>query len=93
MMYTDRHGNTILCWDHARFMNHSCEPNCEAETVEGTTGTRVYINALRDIAEGEELTYNYGLTLDERHTKKLKSQFACHCGSATCRGTMLSPKR
>ena len=77
----------------ARYMNHSCEPNCEAETVEGTAGTRVYINALHDIAVGEELTYNYGLTLDERHTKKLKRQFACHCGSAGCRGTMLSPKR
>ena len=77
----------------SRFMNHSCEPNCEAETVEGKDGTRVYIAALRDIPAGEELTYNYGLTRDERHTKKLKRQFACHCGSATCRGTMLSPKR
>jgi SET domain-containing protein len=77
----------------ARFMNHSCEPNCEAETDDTPNGTRVYINALRDIPEGEELTYNYGLTLDERHTKTLKKQFACYCGSAKCRGTMLSPKR
>ena len=77
----------------ARFMNHSCEPNCEAETVDSSIGTRVYINALRAIPEGEELTYNYGLTLDERHTPTLKKQFACYCGSAKCRGTMLSPKR
>jgi uncharacterized protein len=77
----------------ARFMNHSCEPNCEAETADSPNGTRVFINALRDIPQGEELTYNYGLTLDERHTPTLKKQFACYCGSAKCRGTMLSSKR
>ncbi len=79
--------------DFSRFMNHSCEPNCEAELVERGGETRVYIQALRDIAAGEELVYNYGLTLDERYTPTLKKQFACHCGSAKCRGTMLSPKR
>lgn len=79
--------------DFSRFMNHSCEPNCEAEMVEGKNGLRVFIVALRDIAAGEELVYNYGLTLDERYTPTLKKQFACHCGSAKCRGTMLSPKR
>src|ERR1700760_1624984 len=77
----------------ARFMNHWCEPNCEAETVDTPNGTRVYIKALRDIPAGEELTYNYGLTLDERHTKTLKKQFACFCGSKACKGTMLSSKR
>lgn len=79
--------------DFSRFMNHSCEPNCEAELVEGKAGMRVFILALRDIAVGEELVYNYGLTLDERYTPTLKKQFACHCGSKRCRGTMLSPKR
>lgn len=79
--------------DFSRFMNHSCEPNCEAELVEGKAGMRVFILALSDIAVGEELVYNYGLTLDERYTPTLKKQFACHCGSAKCRGTMLSPKR
>ena len=79
--------------DFSRFMNHSCEPNCEAEMVESKAGLRVFIVALRDIAVGEELVYNYGLTLDERYTPTLKKQFACHCGSAKCRGTMLSPKR
>ena len=53
----------------------------------------MFILALRDIAAGEELVYNYGLSLDERYTPTLKKQFACHCGSANCRGTMLSPKR
>jgi SET domain-containing protein len=79
--------------DFSRFMNHSCEPNCEAELVEGKNGLRVFILALRDIAPGEELVYNYGLSLDERYTPTLKKQFACHCGSVACRGTMLSPKR
>lgn len=79
--------------DFSRFMNHSCEPNCEAELVERNGETRIYIQALRNIAEGEELVYNYGLTLDERYTPTLKKQFACHCGSPKCRGTMLSPKR
>ena len=77
----------------ARFINHSCEPNCEAETSEGSGGTRVFINALRDIPAGEELVYNYGLELDERYTPTLKKQFECRCGSAKCRGTMLSKKR
>jgi uncharacterized protein len=77
----------------SRFINHSCEPNCEAEMDEVRGVTRVFIHALRNIAKGEELTYNYGLTLDERYTPTLKKQFACHCGSAKCSGTMLSPKR
>jgi uncharacterized protein len=79
--------------DFSRFMNHSCEPNCEAETSEIKGITRVFIQALRDIEVGEELVYNYGLTLDERYTPTLKKQFACRCGSVKCRGTMLSPKR
>jgi SET domain-containing protein len=79
--------------DFSRFMNHSCEPNCEAEMVEINGVTRIFIQALRDIPAGEELVYNYGLTLDERYTPTLKKQFACCCGSPKCRGTMLSPKR
>jgi len=79
--------------DFSRYMNHSCEPNCEAELVEGDPVTRIFIVALRDIDAGEELVYNYGLSLDERYTPTLKKQFACHCGSANCRGTMLAPKR
>ena len=73
----------------ARWINHACEPNCEAEEIEG----RVFIKALRDLTPGEELFYDYGLVLEERHTAKVKKQFACWCGAATCRGTMLAPKR
>ncbi len=73
----------------ARWINHACEPNCEADEQDG----RIFIKALRDIAPGEELFYDYGLVIDERYTRKLKKQFECRCGSPGCRGTMLAPKR
>ena len=73
----------------SRWINHSCEPNCEADEVEG----RVFIKALQDLSPGEELFYDYGLVIDERYTPKLKKEFACYCGSPLCRGTMLAPKR
>jgi uncharacterized protein len=73
----------------ARWINHACDPNCEADEVDG----RVYIKALRDLLPGEELFYDYGLVIDERYTPKLKKEFACYCGSPICRGTMLAPKR
>ncbi|RZU00608.1 SET domain-containing protein [Rivibacter subsaxonicus] len=74
----------------ARWINHACDPNCEAdETDDG----RVFIKALRDLRPGEELFYDYGLVIDERYTPKLKAEYACHCGSPRCRGTMLAPKR
>ncbi|MEF7615073.1 SET domain-containing protein-lysine N-methyltransferase [Aquincola sp. MAHUQ-54] len=73
----------------SRFINHSCDPNCEADEVEG----RVFIRTLRPVAAGEELSFDYGLVLEGRHTAKVKKQFACYCGAAACRGTMLAPKR
>ena len=80
----------------ARWINHSCEPNCEAAHLESDTGKkrkdRIYIEAMRDIAPGEELTYNYGITLDEPYTARLKKIWACRCGSKNCTGTMLQPK-
>ena len=73
----------------ARWINHACNPNCEADEVDG----RVFIKALRRIAPGEELFYDYGLTIDDRYTPKLKREYACRCGARNCRGTMLAPKR
>ena len=73
----------------ARWINHSCKPNCEADEVDG----RIFIKALRQIKPGDELFYDYGLTIDEPYTKKLKREYACRCGAPKCRGTMLSPKR
>ena len=74
----------------SRWINHSCDPNCEAEE---TADKRVFIRALRDIPAGEELFFDYGLVVDERYTKKLKAEYACHCGSPDCRGTMLAPRK
>jgi SET domain-containing protein len=75
--------------NEARWINHSCEPNCESS--EGKGGKRVHIVAKRDIKRGEELNYDYGLVIDdEKLTKKLKSQYECRCGAPTCRFTMLA---
>ena len=73
----------------SRWINHSCNPNCEADEQAG----RVFIKALRNIAAGEELNYDYGLIIDERYTPKLKAQYPCWCGAPQCRGTLLAPKR
>lgn len=73
----------------ARWINHSCEPNCQAE--EDEDGRRVYIVALRDIAAGEELTFDYGLIIDEPMTDALREEYRCHCGAPGCRGAMLAP--
>lgn len=78
-----RNGNT------ARWINHSCEPNCEANEEDG----RVFIDALRDIATGEEITIDYNLYLEARYTAALKRQYACGCGTSQCRGTLLASKR
>ncbi|MCG3188533.1 MAG: hypothetical protein LKCHEGNO_00568 [Burkholderiaceae bacterium] len=75
----------------ARWINHACNPNCESDVDE--EHHRVFIKALRAIAPGEELFYDYGLVIDERYTPKVKKQFACRCGARRCRGTMLAPKR
>jgi SET domain-containing protein len=74
----------------ARYINHSCEPNCEP--LEHDNG-RVYIYALQDIEAGEELSYYYALIYDGRHTPSVKRAFPCHCGAPTCSGSMLAPKK
>ena len=73
----------------SKWINHACDPNCESDERDG----RIFIQAVRDIAAGEELNYDYGLVLDERYTAKLKAEYACHCGAPDCRRTMLAPKR
>jgi len=81
----------------ARWINHSCNPNCQAVTVEhpgeDRARDRVMIETLRPIAAGEELTYDYGIQLEVRHTERMKRIWACRCGAAECSGTMLKPKR
>jgi SET domain-containing protein len=72
----------------SRWINHACAPNCETED----DGGRIHIRALRDIAAGEELTFDYRLSIDERYTAALKQRYACRCGTPSCRGTLLAPK-
>jgi hypothetical protein len=71
----------------ARFFNHSCDPNCES-TVQKR---RVYIEAIRDIEPGVELTYDYQIQREDDDPDNIDEVFACRCGFAQCRGTMLWP--
>jgi uncharacterized protein len=73
----------------ARYINHACEPNCEAYEEDG----QVFIYALQEIDKGEELNYNYALIYEERHTAAVKKLFECRCGAPSCTGTMLAPKK
>jgi hypothetical protein len=72
--YQNGQGERVLCWDHARFVNHSCHPTSLAP------GFDLEI-AVRDIAEGEEITDDYG-------SLNIESEFPCACGSGQCRGTI-----
>ena len=72
----------------ARFINHSCDPNCDAVIEKG----RIWIETIRDVEPGEELAYDYAYVLEERHSPAAKRRFPCHCGSAKCRGTILARK-
>jgi SET domain-containing protein len=78
--------NPEIGGNEARWINHCCDPNCEAFEEEG----RILIYAKRDIGPGEELSYDYALEIDEPITKKSKKEFECLCGSRACRGTMLA---
>jgi len=73
----------------ARFINHSCEPNCESVIEQ----RRVFIDALRDIAPGEELSYDYQIGRERGDPPNIDEIYACRCGSKECRGTMLWPPR
>lgn len=70
----------------ARFINHSCGPNCE--TI--TENRRVFIEALRTIDPGEELSYDYQIQREPGDPPDIDEIFACRCGRPDCRGTMLS---
>jgi SET domain-containing protein len=67
-------------WNPARFVNHACVPNCEA--VQQHDG--IWIIAVRDIAAGEELTYNYGYDLEDYRN------YPCRCGSPQCVGYIIA---
>jgi SET domain-containing protein len=73
----------------ARFINHSCAPNCDAIIEDG----RIFIEAKRDVRDGEELTYDYSLERSGRFRREYWELYACRCGAPRCRGIILkSPK-
>jgi len=73
----------------ARFINHQCEGNCES-VIEHR---RVFIDAARDIAPGDELGYDYEIGREKDDPPNVDEIYACRCGSPQCRGTMLWPPR
>jgi hypothetical protein len=76
------HGNA------SRFINHSCEPNCEAVIEDG----RIWVEALTTIQPGTELVYDYAYERRPEHDESTEQMYACRCGAPTCRGTILAPK-
>jgi SET domain-containing protein len=79
-LYGLEDGRTVIDGEGlGAYLNHSCDPNCEVDEIKG----RVWIFALRDIAAGEELVWDYNLYDDE-------APATCSCGAANCRGTMYS---
>ena len=75
----------------ARFINHSCDPNC----ISVDYGGQIFIESKRDIAEGEELAYDYKFerSSNPRDDAWQEKLYACYCGSPKCRGTILVPRR
>jgi len=67
-------------WNPARFLNHSCAPNCEAEFIDG----RIWIVTMRPVASGEELTFNYGYDLQDWR------EHPCRCGAKECVGFIVA---
>jgi SET domain-containing protein len=76
--------------NEARYINHSCDPNCESVIVR----RRVFIHAVRDIAVGEELLYDYWYVTDDAYSiDDLRRIYPCRCRAPTCRGTLARPPR
>jgi SET domain-containing protein len=67
-------------WNPARFVNHSCRPNCDVECIDG----RLWVIARRDIRAGEELTFNYGYDLESYR------DYPCRCGASDCVGYIVA---
>lgn len=81
--------NAAIEGNDARWINHSCDPNCEAIEEDD----RVFIYALRDLEPGEELFYDYALEIDEPRSPEMVKQFECYCGAQSCRGTFLAVEK
>jgi len=71
--------------NESRFFNHSCGPNCQSRIIRG----RVYLETIRDIATGDELTYDYEIPREGEDDETAQRKWPCHCGAPNCRGTLL----
>jgi SET domain-containing protein len=76
--------------NEARYINHSCTPNCEAVM---TTDNEIWIQALRGIEKGEELSYDYGYDVKAESLEEARRIYPCRCGAPECRGTILKLER
>jgi hypothetical protein len=75
--------------NEARFINHSCDPNCQA-FIEGD---KIFIYSLRTIEPGEELCYDYAYERMEGMDEESEKLYVCRCGAKNCRGTILAPPK
>lgn len=73
----------------ARFINHSCDPNCQAVDEDG----RIFIEAIRNIQPGAELAYDYRYERDPDDGPEREGLYPCRCGTTRCRGTLLAPAK
>jgi len=69
-----------VSWNTAKWINHSCDPNCETDIIRG----RIWIIALKDIKKGEEITYDYGYDIEDF------DDHPCKCGSKKCVGFIVA---
>lgn len=75
--------------NEARFLNHSCDPNCEAVITRG----HIWIEALKPIPAGTELVYDYQYEDDPEYTEEDLRFYACRCGAPNCRGTIVKTRK
>jgi uncharacterized protein len=75
--------------NESMFINHSCAPNCEAEIIRG----KIWIQSIKAIPAGTELTYDYQFENDPDYTEDDLRFYACRCGSPSCRGTIVKTRR
>jgi len=81
----DRYIDAAVDGNDARFINHSCDPNCDPEMLDGA----IWIRSIKNIQPGVELAYDYALELEKGSSRRKRSLYECRCGAAKCRGTML----
>jgi uncharacterized protein len=75
--------------NEARYINHGCDPNCTSTAEK----KRIYVEAIRTIQPGEELAYDYQIERDADDPPNVDEIFACRCGAAKCRGSMLVARK